>query len=134
MQESQPLGGADGDLKPGTPRQGYRASYGVKQLNQGFRLQWKEASYGDRNEYSLCFSRLPRTPEKMILQASSWHELVHQQPVLVFAAVADQFHQIMVPQPPQEEDLRLQQNNEDEDGDDDENEMKDDYDLTSHSL
>jgi len=47
------------------------------------------------------------TFEEMLLQAASRHELVDEQPVLVLVAVADQLHQVRVPQLPQEEHFRL---------------------------
>lgn len=47
------------------------------------------------------------TFEEMLLQAAPGHELVDEQPVLVLVAVADQLHQVRVPQLPQEEDFRL---------------------------
>lgn len=47
------------------------------------------------------------TFEEMLLQAAPRHELVDEQPVLVLVAVADQFHQVRVPQLPQKDDLRL---------------------------
>ena len=47
------------------------------------------------------------TFEEMLLQADPGHELVDEQPVLVLVAVADQLHQVRVPQLPQEEHFRL---------------------------
>jgi hypothetical protein len=47
------------------------------------------------------------TFEEMLLQAAPGHELVDEQPVLVLVAVADQLHEVRVPQLSQEEDLRL---------------------------
>jgi hypothetical protein len=38
------------------------------------------------------------TPEEMVLQASSWHELVDQKPLLIFKAVAYEPHKIGVRQ------------------------------------
>jgi hypothetical protein len=47
------------------------------------------------------------TFEEMLLQAAPGHELVDEQPVLVLVAVADQFHEVRVPQLPQEDDFGL---------------------------
>lgn len=47
------------------------------------------------------------TFEEMLLQAAPGHELVDEQPVLVLVAVADQLHQVRVPQLPQEEHFSL---------------------------
>lgn len=47
------------------------------------------------------------TFEEMFLQAAPGHELVDDQPVLVLVAVADQFHEVRMPQLPQEDDLGL---------------------------
>ena len=48
------------------------------------------------------------TFEEVRLQAPGVHELVDQHPVLVLVAVADQFHQVLVPQLPKKENLCLQ--------------------------
>ena len=48
------------------------------------------------------------TLEEVLLQALAAHELVDQHPVLVLVAVADQFHQVLVPQLPKKENLCLQ--------------------------
>ena len=47
------------------------------------------------------------TFEEMFLQAAPGHELVDEQPVLVLVAVADQLHEVRVPQLPQEDDFGL---------------------------
>jgi hypothetical protein len=47
------------------------------------------------------------TFEEMLLQATSRHEVVHEKPVLILVAVADQFDEVRVPQLPQKEDFRL---------------------------
>jgi hypothetical protein len=43
----------------------------------------------------------------MFLQAAPGHELVDKQPVLVLVAVADQLHEVRVPQLPQADDFGL---------------------------
>ena len=47
------------------------------------------------------------TFEEMFLQAAPGHELVDEQPVLVLVAVADELHEVRVPQLPQEDDFGL---------------------------
>jgi hypothetical protein len=47
------------------------------------------------------------TFEEVLLQAAPRHELVHEKPVLVFVAIADQFDEVRVPQLPQEENFGL---------------------------
>jgi hypothetical protein len=47
------------------------------------------------------------TFEQMFLQAAPGHELVDKQPVLVLVAVADQLHEVRVPQLPQADDFGL---------------------------
>jgi hypothetical protein len=49
------------------------------------------------------------TFEEVVLQAAGAHELVDQHPVLVLVAVPDQFHQVLMPQLPEKEDLGLQE-------------------------
>ena len=46
--------------------------------------------------------------EQVVLQAALGHELVHQQPVVVLAAVADELHQVRVAVLPEVAHLRLQ--------------------------
>ena len=48
------------------------------------------------------------TLEEVVLEAAVLHVLVDEEAVLVLAAVADQLHQVGVPQLPQEDHLRLQ--------------------------
>ena len=45
----------------------------------------------------------------MVLEAPEAHELVHQHPVLGLVAVADELHQVLVPQLPKEEHLSLRE-------------------------
>jgi hypothetical protein len=40
------------------------------------------------------------TPEKMMLQAASWHVLVHKKPLFILRAVTDKLHKIRVGQLP----------------------------------
>lgn len=47
----------------------------------------------------------------MVLEAAFGHVLVDEQPVLVLTAVTDQFHEIHVTELPQEDHLRLHQDN-----------------------
>lgn len=47
------------------------------------------------------------TLEEVVLEAAVLHVLVDEQAVLVLAAVADQLHQVGMPQLPQEDHLRL---------------------------
>ena len=47
------------------------------------------------------------TLEEVVLEAAVLHVLVDEEAVLVLAAVADQLHQVGVPQLPQEDHLRL---------------------------
>jgi hypothetical protein len=49
------------------------------------------------------------TFEEVVLQAPGAHELVDQHPVLVLIAVPDQFHQVLMPQLPEKENLGLQE-------------------------
>jgi hypothetical protein len=49
------------------------------------------------------------TFEQVVLQAPVAHELVHKHPVLGLVTVADQFHQVLVPQLPEEEYLCLRE-------------------------
>lgn len=43
----------------------------------------------------------------MVLEAATWHEFVDEEALLVLAAVADQLHQVRVPELSQEYHLRL---------------------------
>jgi hypothetical protein len=45
----------------------------------------------------------------MLLQAAPGHELVHEKPVLVLVAVADELDKVRMPQLPKENDLSLYQ-------------------------
>jgi hypothetical protein len=68
--------------------------------NYRFYFCWPQLS-GERSE-ELTF-------EEVVLQAPGAHELVHQHPVLVLIAVPDQFHQVLMPQLPEKENLGLQE-------------------------
>lgn len=50
------------------------------------------------------------TSEKKILQATSVHILVDQQPVFIFVAVSDELHQVWVSQLPKQYHFRLKLN------------------------
>jgi hypothetical protein len=59
--------------------------------------------------------RLPRQrlerrapPEEVVLEAAARHELVDQEALLVLATVPQQLHQVLVPELPKEDHLRLQ--------------------------
>ena len=87
-----------------------RATFILKSHDSG----WKYDPPADRNDddedddYDYEEDVDQRTPEEMVLQAASRHELVDQHPLLLLGAVPDQLHQIGVIQPPQIINLRLE--------------------------